>query len=189
MMLWKIIIFLLSACYTSADNSGNDNLVRNVVTVRPGTLNCSSPLTPTITSIVTSDTAITTLLAVPSDKKTIRCSSMNTLVPGEAGIPGCAYVLVDDSGANALCPSDYCNCGGTVAPLLTSFVSGTSNLNCNYKTQPEINSCPTTSTSLSRITNPTVTLIDLVVVTCTSYSGSQSCNPVHTTQFLATSSN
>jgi chitinase len=76
-------------------------------------------------------------------------SLTSTLVPGENGVPGCAYILASDLSDGALCSSDYCNCGGTVAPLLTSSISGTLTTNCNYQTQPVANSCPTLYQTIS----------------------------------------
>jgi hypothetical protein len=66
------------------------------------------------------------------------------LIPGEHSIPGCAYMVAFDMGPSAMCELDYCDCGGTVAPLLSSpvSVSGTWTANCDYTTQPATNSCP-----------------------------------------------
>jgi hypothetical protein len=62
------------------------------------------------------------------------------LRPGFGGIPGYAYVEAADG---QRCVEDYCNCGGTVAPLLTMTVSGgAKDLNCRYFTQPSWNRYP-----------------------------------------------
>jgi hypothetical protein len=46
--------------------------------------------------------------------------------------------VASDLGSAAMCIQDYCNCGGTVAPLLSFPVSasGTWTTNCDYTTQP-----------------------------------------------------
>lgn len=44
-------------------------------------------------------------------------------------------------GGQACVDADYCNCGGTPAPLLTSTVDGKETTNCNYKTVPT-SECP-----------------------------------------------
>jgi hypothetical protein len=68
-----------------------------------------------------------------------------TQVPGEGGKPLCISVAVADIGPSPICSLDYCDCGGTVAPLLSSPVSvgGTWTTNCNYKIRPATNACPT----------------------------------------------
>jgi chitinase len=125
------------------------------------------------------------------------------VVPGENGIPGCAYVLAGDLGAGAMCSSDYCYCGGIAAPLLTSILSGTATTNCDYQTQPAMNSCPqsptlssTSSTSVPPIMSTTATLplnqitvIDVVIVSCSSSDNVLvTCIPF-TTSTIATASN
>lgn len=62
-----------------------------------------------------------------------------TNVPGVGGTPGCAYVIYPDG--QACVDADYCNCGGTPAPLLTATVDGKETKNCNYKTVPT-SECP-----------------------------------------------
>ncbi|KAL8895367.1 MAG: hypothetical protein Q9207_008201 [Kuettlingeria erythrocarpa] len=62
-----------------------------------------------------------------------------TNVPGLNGVPGCAYVIYPNG--QACVDADYCNCGGTPAPLLTETVDGTTTQNCNYKTVPT-SECP-----------------------------------------------
>ena len=62
-------------------------------------------------------------------------------VPGQCGVPGCAYIIASDLGGGGMCPADYCNCGGTPAPLLTGTVSGSATVHCGYTTQPE-SECP-----------------------------------------------
>jgi len=99
------------------------------------------------------------------------------VVPGDNGIPGCAYVLAADLGSDAMCSSDYCYCGGMAAPLLTSTLSGTVTTNCDYKTQPATNSCPLL-----------VTVSDVVFVSCSSSKNALvTCIPFKTSQ-IATAS-
>jgi hypothetical protein len=71
--------------------------------------------------------------------------------------PGCAYVIAKDLQSNALCAADYCNCGGTVAPLLTSTVSGSTTLNCAYSTQPATATCPPAPSQTTTALSPTTT--------------------------------
>lgn len=66
-------------------------------------------------------------------------SPLPTNVPGINGVPGCAYVIYPDG--QACVDADYCNCGGTPAPLLTTTVDGTTSTNCNYNTVPT-SECP-----------------------------------------------
>ena len=70
-----------------------------------------------------------------------------TNVPGQNGVPGCAAVIYPDGQA---CPyANYCNCGGTAVPFLTTTISGSSTTNCDYTIQPTANSCPPPSTTPS----------------------------------------
>ncbi|KAI0546445.1 hypothetical protein F4679DRAFT_587457 [Xylaria curta] len=80
--------------------------------------------------------------------------TLTATIPGRCGVPGCAYVLASNLGPGALCSADYCNCGGVVAPLLTTVVSDSTSLNCNYTTQPGSASCPAGSTTTD---HPTTT--------------------------------
>lgn len=75
---------------------------------------------------------------------TVETTTHSTRVPGENGIPTCAYVVAADIGPRAACSEDYCNCDGTVAPLLSTQVSvgGTWSSNCAYTAQPTTDSCP-----------------------------------------------
>ena len=99
---------------------------------------------PTVTSsagpsAVTCQVGVsTTIGSCPSTFTGTPTPTPTAKVPGQRGVPGCAYVLSEDLGPQALCSKDYCNCGGTVAPLLT--VSGT--LGCAYPTQPAKAQCP-----------------------------------------------
>lgn len=72
------------------------------------------------------------------------------LDPGQNGILGCAYVIYPD-GQDCI-SANYCNCGGTPAPLLTSTVGGKVTTNCNYKTLPTSH-CPKPTTTVA--TEPT----------------------------------
>ncbi|KAL8773088.1 MAG: hypothetical protein Q9194_004424 [Teloschistes cf. exilis] len=73
-------------------------------------------------------------------------TSLPTNVPGQNGIPGCAYVIYPD-GQDCI-NANYCNCGGTPAPLLTSTVGGKVTTNCNYKTVPTSH-CPKPTTTVA----------------------------------------
>ncbi|KAI0452149.1 hypothetical protein F5B21DRAFT_527276 [Xylaria acuta] len=84
--------------------------------------------------------------------------TLTATIPGRCGVPGCAYVLASNLGPGALCSEDYCNCGGVVAPLLTTVISASTSLGCAYTTQPASASCPagpTTSSSPSTVPPPT----------------------------------
>jgi hypothetical protein len=65
------------------------------------------------------------------------------MTSGRDGVPACSSVAVASMGPNPICSTDYCDCGGTVAPFLYSFSARTEISNCAYKTQPTTNSCPT----------------------------------------------
>jgi hypothetical protein len=67
------------------------------------------------------------------------------IVPGEDGVPGCAYIVAADIGPSPTgCSVDYCDCGGIAAPLLSSplSVGGTWTTDCSYTIQPATSSCP-----------------------------------------------
>ncbi|KAI4253090.1 MAG: hypothetical protein LQ352_003900 [Teloschistes flavicans] len=79
-------------------------------------------------------------------------SPLPTNVPGQNGVPGCAYVIYPD-GQDCI-NANYCNCGGTPAPLLTSTVGGKVTTNCDYKTVPTSH-CPKPTNTIA--TKPTKT--------------------------------
>lgn len=111
----------------------------------------------TITSSVASSSRI------PSS-----AASTSATIPGQGGVPGCAYVIASDLGTGALCAADYCNCGGTVAPLLTSTVSGSASLGCAYSTQPASATCPPAPSTSKQATTaplPTTTAAPLPTTT------------------------
>lgn len=91
----------------------------------------TNPPTATLSKVYTTDSSsfitIATLLT-PSVPR-----------PGISGIAGCAYVIAENG---QCCVEDYCNRGGTVAPLLAMTVSDTLELNCEHSTQPSWNRCP-----------------------------------------------
>ena len=68
-----------------------------------------------------------------------------TNVPGQNGVPGCAAVIYPDG--QACVNANYCNCGGTPAPFLTTTISGTKTTNCDYTIQPTASSCPPPTTT------------------------------------------
>lgn len=65
-------------------------------------------------------------------------------MPGENGVPGCAYVLFGNG--QACLNADYCNCGGVPAPLLTSTEGSETQTHCNYETVPTSECPPPTKT-------------------------------------------
>ncbi|KAL8673195.1 MAG: hypothetical protein Q9168_002387 [Polycauliona sp. 1 TL-2023] len=68
-----------------------------------------------------------------------------TNIPGVGGLPGCAPVMYPNG---QQCPyTDYCNCGGTPVPYLTSTISGTVTSDCNYSIQPTASDCPAPTTT------------------------------------------
>lgn len=112
-------------------------------------------LTPTKTGVTSTTAPTTTTINKPSTLSTVVCKTA-TAVPGQCGVPGCAYVKASDVGPDALCSADYCNCGGTAAPLLTVSVTGTLATNCDYTLQPTPSSCPD-ETGAKTTTPPTTT--------------------------------
>jgi hypothetical protein len=70
-------------------------------------------------------------------------SNTTAMTSGKDGVPACSSVAVASIGPSPICSTDYCDCSGTVAPFLNSFSAGTEISNCDYKTQPTTNSCPT----------------------------------------------
>ncbi|KAF2104453.1 hypothetical protein NA57DRAFT_51277 [Rhizodiscina lignyota] len=86
---------------------------------------------------------------VTSKQSTVPFRSKSSVPPvaavsGQDRLPTCAHVVVDDGEKDKLCLTDYCNCSGVVAPLLTTTISGTASQNCDYITQPTRNTCPPT---------------------------------------------
>ncbi|KFY94278.1 hypothetical protein V500_03359 [Pseudogymnoascus sp. VKM F-4518 (FW-2643)] len=112
-------------------------------------------LTPTKTGVTSTTAPTTTTSNTPSTLSTVVCKTA-TAVPGQCGVPGCAYVKASDVGPDALCSADYCNCGGTAAPLLTVSATGTLTTNCDYTLQPTASSCPD-ETGAKTTTPPTTT--------------------------------
>jgi hypothetical protein len=141
-------------------------------------INDASTSSTTGSSFCSEVSSTDTITEVASDQPPQSSITTALIVPGKNGVPGCAYVLASDLGAGALCSSDYCNCGGTIALLLTSSVSGTLSINCNYQTQPTANSCPpsssiTSTTALttnvpifytSTVLGPPTTVTSIIVV-------------------------
>ncbi|KAF2814456.1 uncharacterized protein BDZ99DRAFT_473515 [Mytilinidion resinicola] len=85
----------------------------------------------------------TTSASLPTSTLTAMITS-SAAVPGQGGVPACAYMIASDLGGGAMCTADYCNCGGTPAPLLTSTTAGTTVTDCGYSTQPPASQCPQT---------------------------------------------
>ena len=71
----------------------------------------------------------------------ITTTSPPTNIPGVGGVPGCAAVVWGPDHLD--CPYasgiNYCNCGGTFAPPLSTTGSF---INCDYTTQPSSQNCP-----------------------------------------------
>jgi hypothetical protein len=67
--------------------------------------------------------------------------------PGLNGAPGCAYVMAP--GLEQRRVDDYCNCGGTVASLITERVDDHVSRHFGYCTQPNWNRCPGNPTASS----------------------------------------
>jgi len=104
-----------------------------------GTLVPSASLSPSSASTSSSANAITTFppttSAPSSSASSGSCPSASPTagapqVPGCWGIPACAYYIAADQGLPPDTPN-YCNCGGTTAPLLTHG----GKTDCAYPTQ------------------------------------------------------
>ena len=58
---------------------------------------------------------------------------MNTpIIPGQSGVPGCAYILASGLGAGALYSLNYYKYSGTITPLLILTILETLTINYNY---------------------------------------------------------
>lgn len=79
-----------------------------------------------------------------------------TNIPGENGIPACAFVSYPDETACTL--ANYCNCDGIGVRFLTLTVDGQTVTNCDYTIQPTVNDCPPPTTTLPSLSAPTPTL-------------------------------
>jgi hypothetical protein len=119
-----------SSILTSLSSLGTSSATRNISTTAPSNYNTTQVI------------YLNTLRSpTPSGTKPI-------LIPGENGVPGCAYILAKGL-EDAACENDYCNCGGTIAPLLNGTSSGTHIYNCNYSTQPSTNFCNNHDTTVT----------------------------------------
>ncbi|KAH3945643.1 hypothetical protein HBI56_092100 [Parastagonospora nodorum] len=100
------------------------------------------PLGPGTFSNIQASSLVSVILRSSSRSTStmITSASFAGLRPGFNGVPGCAYVMAPESGQR--CVEDYCNCGGTVAPLITARVDDQVSLHCGYSTQPSWNRCP-----------------------------------------------
>ncbi|KAL8898432.1 MAG: hypothetical protein Q9207_006699 [Kuettlingeria erythrocarpa] len=88
----------------------------------------------------------------PSMITPVTISAVPTNIPGQGGIPGCAPVMYPNG--QACIDADYCNCGGTPAPFLTTTFSGTLTTDCGYTIQPTSSSCPPPTTTMPPPTPP-----------------------------------
>jgi hypothetical protein len=164
-------------CSTISSTSGLISSIKTTASDILSSLLISIPMAATPGTYTTSSSQVGSLSEASSVSKTTAVSSQLTqsittspaMVPGKNGVSGCAYVLAGNV-ADARCLSDYYNCGGTVAPLLTASISGTLTRNCNYPTQPAANSCaPHFNSSTATTTTTTVTPVlvnEFVYVVC-----------------------
>ena len=131
----EITYYTTVSCSTSTSppassiiSSYPDSSAVSVPTSSPGGIPLSSSFISTTSSTITP-------AATPT-------SSPSAVVPGYNGVPACYWVIVADGGEDPTCPVDYCNCGGTAAPLLTTAIDGSASTNCAYSTQPSSDTCP-----------------------------------------------
>lgn len=113
-----------------------------------------------ITSIGGSSTTSTPTSS--STSSTFVTSTSTVMIPGQNGVPQCVYKIAADLGINAGCPGiNYCDCGGTYVPLLTSTAATALTTNCNYPTQPSVANCPAPSTTAAAPTTapPSTTVL------------------------------
>jgi hypothetical protein len=89
--------------------------------------------------------------SAPSSLPSIDCTNPVNQIPGQCGVAGCAYYLASDGG---ICSTDFCDCGGIAAPLLTSTISGSVTTDCRYTTQPTANLCPPSTSIISNFSPP-----------------------------------
>ena len=91
----------------------------------PASLASQQAILATLATITAAATATTTASTLSAGN----CGPTSTSgIPGCWGQPGCAYYL---AGNGQGCPGvDYCACGGTNVPLLTSTVSGKTTSGC-----------------------------------------------------------
>ncbi|KAI9718522.1 MAG: hypothetical protein M1812_003973 [Candelaria pacifica] len=118
----SILTTLRSLTVTPSSDAKSPSSTLNIVM-----FSTKSPPTPSISSASSAPASAGACLAsslAPGLSK----------VPGCWGVPRCAYYIAADQGLPADTPN-YCNCGGTTAPLLTH--SGTTD--CAYTTQPASN--------------------------------------------------
>lgn len=170
-------------------------MVLNVNTISTLATNTRTPISSRASNILTRAPAanngfagsaanqLSVSAAASIGKSVLRSWTTTTaLVPGENGIPACAYVLAANMGPNPVCAQDHCNCGGSIAPLLSSRFNRTWTTNCDYTTQPVTSACPEMVTVggdilFSSPAPSTVTVQEIVnieaVGTC---SGGHSCS-------------
>lgn len=103
------------------------------------------------------------MMITPTSKE----GGAHTNVHGLNGVPGCAAVTHPNG--QACVDANYCNCGGTLVPFLTTTVDGTLTTNCRYTIQPTAPSCPPPTKTLENpeLAEPTPPLLE-----CNSSDGS-----------------
>jgi hypothetical protein len=120
----------------------------SVVTSDASTLSDLSTTTilPAEASLISTQLSTTTMTGNSFVPSTLATSATPTgLRPGFNGIPGCANFIAPGSGQRYV--DNYCNCGGTVAPLLTGRVDlNHVTLHYDYSTQPSWIRCPSDPT-------------------------------------------
>ncbi|KAE8451335.1 hypothetical protein EG329_003964 [Mollisiaceae sp. DMI_Dod_QoI] len=156
-----IIPVFTSTLASNIPSTSTSSSVSTISTYLPlsSTFIASKLLTPspsgiTSTSTMQSGSCIPSSTSSIAAVSSIDCTNTANQVPGQCGVSGCAIMLIDSIGAaEASCQSDYCYCGGTVAPLLTITVSGTMTTNCRYTTQPSADICPPATSITPTATN------------------------------------
>jgi hypothetical protein len=118
---------------SSLSSSSSSPAASSSISSPVGPLTTMQPVTAASNSITAKSSASVSL---PD------CSNTAIQVPGECGIPECAYVLIADGGSD-LCSTNYCDCGdGFISQPFTAVVSGSLTENCAYPTTPPRWACP-----------------------------------------------
>ena len=132
--------------------------------------------------------------ALPTVSPSQKTTMTDALVPGENGVPACAYIVASDMDPCPTCSIDYCDCGGTVAPLLSSTSGSTQIFNCDYKTQPAASSPTPSLVTISQgvlsLGHPVQTIVEVTEYidgVCTStIGGGESCQYLNTFYSITT---
>ena len=108
------------------------------------------PTLPPTSGMSTANCAYTSTPSATVNPISVTAAPAN--IPGEAGLPGCNYFICPDE--QGYPHANYCDCGGMYAGSLTTSVSGTSNLNCDFTIQPTANDCLPPATTILSSTTP-----------------------------------